>query len=43
MLFTIGCNTELVLRKNGKLVPTSNYYKKNASFGLGPAATQSPN
>jgi len=34
MSFTIGCDPELVLRKNGKFVPASDYYKKNASFGL---------
>ncbi len=34
MSFTIGCDPELVLRKNGKFVSASNYYKKNASFGL---------
>ncbi len=34
MSLTIGCDPELVLRKNGKFVSASNYYKKNASFGL---------
>lgn len=34
MSFTIGCDPELVLRKNGKFVPASNYFKRNSSFGL---------
>ncbi len=34
MSFTIGCDPELVARKNGVFVNASDYFKFNSSFGL---------
>lgn len=34
MSFTLGCDPELICRKNGSFVPAHNYFKSNSSFGL---------
>jgi hypothetical protein len=34
MSFTISCDPELLLRRNGSFVPAHNYFKPNSSFGL---------
>jgi hypothetical protein len=34
MYFTLGCDPELVCRKNGSFVAAHNYFSSNASFGL---------
>ena len=34
MSFTIGCDPELVCRKNGQFVNAQNYFKSNSSMGL---------
>ncbi len=34
MSFTIGCDPELICRRNGQFVPAHNYFKSQSSFGL---------
>ena len=34
MSFTLGCDPELICRRNGQFVPANNYFKANSSFGL---------
>jgi len=34
MSFILGCDPELLCRRNGKYVSESNYFKNNSSFGL---------
>jgi hypothetical protein len=34
MSFTIGCDPELICRRNGQVVPAHNYFKSQSSFGL---------
>jgi hypothetical protein len=34
MSFTIGCDPELLCRREGRYVPAHNYFKSNSSFGL---------
>jgi len=34
MSFTIGCDLELLCRRDGRYVPAHNYFKSNSSFGL---------
>jgi hypothetical protein len=34
MSFTLGCDPELICRRNGSFVSASNYFKQNSSFGL---------
>jgi hypothetical protein len=34
MAFTLGCDPELVCRKEGRFVQAHNYFKANSSFGL---------
>jgi len=34
MSFTIGCDPELICKRNGQFVPANNYFKANSSFGL---------
>jgi len=32
--FTLGCDPELILHRNGQFVPAHNFFKSNSSFGL---------
>lgn len=32
--FTIGCDPELICRRNGQFVPANKFFKSNSSFGL---------
>ena len=34
MSFTIGCDPELICRRNGQFVAAHNFFKANSSFGL---------
>lgn len=34
MSFNIGCDPELICRRNGQFVAAHNYFKSNSSFGL---------
>jgi hypothetical protein len=34
MSFTLGCDPELLCRRDGRYVPAHNYFKSNSSFGL---------
>lgn len=34
MSFTIGCDPELICRRNGQFVPAHNFFKSHSSFGL---------
>ncbi|NUN10329.1 MAG: hypothetical protein HUU54_14235 [Ignavibacteriaceae bacterium] len=34
MSFTIGCDPELLCRREGRYVPVYHYFKQNSSFGL---------
>ena len=34
MSFTLGCDPELICRRNGQFVPANNFFKSNSSFGL---------
>jgi hypothetical protein len=34
MSFTLGCDPEVIWRRNGQFVSASNYFKANSSFGL---------
>ena len=34
MSFTLGCDPELICRRNGQFVPAHNYFKSQSSFGL---------
>jgi hypothetical protein len=34
MSFTIGCDPELICRRNGQFVSASNYFKSQSGFGL---------
>jgi hypothetical protein len=33
MSFTIGCDRELICRRNGQFVSASNYFKSQSGFG----------
>ncbi len=34
MCFTLGCDPELICRRNGQFISADRYFKQNSSFGL---------